>query len=145
MLLRHEKLRAVRLSLPLRRMISASRHKFAFHGVVFACVVARRGARPTARAPKAQRGIRPGRRAMTADAPHLSRESVRQSRRLLRRTYADKVRSHVELAAVEENGGAEVFEAAIALGRGLERLYRRVESFGESVVDTAVEPCQKAV
>ena len=95
MLLRHEKLRAVRL--PLRRMMSASRHKFAFNGVAFGCVVARRGARPAARAPKAQRGIRPGRRAMPAGAPRLSRESVRQSRRLLRRTYADKVRSHVEM------------------------------------------------
>ena len=65
--------------------------------------------------------------------------------RLLRRAYADEVRIHVELAAVEKDDGAEVLEVAVSLGRGLECLYRRVESLREGVVDAAVEPCQKAV
>ena len=105
--------------------------------------VARRGARPTARATKAQRGIRPGRRAMNCGTlKGLCRDAFY---RLLRRAYANEVWAHVELAAVEENGGAEVLKAAVALGGGLERLYRRVEPFREGVVDAAVEPRQKAV
>ena len=138
-----EKLRSVGLSLPLRRMRCASRHAFAFHGMDFGRGVARRGARPTARATKAQRGIRPGRRAMNCGTlKGLCRDAFY---RLLRRAYANEVWAHVELAAVEENGGAEVLKAAVALGGGLERLYRRVEPFREGVVDAAVEPRQKAV
>ncbi len=69
MLLLREELRAVVLSLPLRRMRCASRRTFAFHGVDFGRGFARRGARPAARALKTQRGIRPGRRATSDGAP----------------------------------------------------------------------------
>ena len=139
----NEKLRAVGLSLPLRRMRCASRQAFAFHGENVGCEGARRGARPAARASKAQRGIRPGRRAMNCGALEgLCRDAFY---RLQRRAYADEVRAHVELAAVEEDDRAEVLEVAIALGGGLERLNRRVEALCEGVVDAAVEPRQKAV
>ena len=49
----------------------------------------------------------------------------------------------MELHSLTNTPGAR--ERRKRVGRGLERLYRRVESFSEGVVDAAVEPCQKAV